>query len=120
MSLLNNTAWYGDCQIINRVKVPDGYGGVKIVWQDGAVFKATIPPPDNDMQTQVALTQGVTSIYTVTTTKDIVLDFHDVFRRLSDGKVFRVTTDGDDNATPDAARLNMRQVRAEEWELPNE
>jgi hypothetical protein len=48
----------------------------------------------------------------------MVLQYHDVFRRLSDGKIFRVTSDGDDKFTPDTATLNMRQVTAEEWEPP--
>ena len=62
-----------------------------------------------------ALAEGVTGVYTVTTAKNVNLQFHDVFKRLSDGKVFRVKTDGDDKKTPKSAGLNMRQVRAEEW-----
>jgi hypothetical protein len=59
----------------------------------------------------------VTGLYTITTAKNINLQFHDVFRRDEDQKVFRVTSDGDDKHTPDSAGLNMRQVSAEEWTL---
>jgi hypothetical protein len=59
----------------------------------------------------------VTSLYTVTTSRAIVLEYHDVFRRESDGKIFRVTSDGDDLYTPKSAGLDMRQVTAEEWVL---
>jgi hypothetical protein len=38
-----------------------------------------------------------------------------VFRRESDGKIFRVTSDGDDKKTPPSAGLDMRQVTAEEF-----
>jgi hypothetical protein len=38
--------------------------------------------------------------------------------RNSDGKIFRITSDGDDNHTPKSATLDMRQVSAEEWSLP--
>jgi hypothetical protein len=69
------------------------------------------------MQARVAAVQGVTALYTVTTEKNINLQYHDVFRRASDGKVFRVTSDGDDKKTPASASLNMRQVSAEEWRL---
>ena len=49
--------------------------------------------------------------------KNVNLQYHDVVRRQRDGKIFRITSDGDDNHTPAAATLNMRQVTAEEWEL---
>ena len=49
----------------------------------------------------------------------MVLNYHDVFRRVRDGKIFRVTTDGDDKATPASAALDMRVVNAEEWEVTN-
>ncbi len=48
------------------------------------------------------------------------LEYHEVFKRLRDGKFFRVTSDGDDKHTPASASLNMRQVTAEEWELTGE
>ena len=50
-------------------------------------------------------------------TVDYVLYYHDVIKRLSDGKIFRITSDGDDKATPKSASLNMRSVSAEEWSL---
>ena len=43
-----------------------------------------------------------------------MLSYNDIFKRKSDGKIFRVTSDGDDKYTPDSAILNMRQVTAEE------
>ena len=46
------------------------------------------------------------------------LQARDIFKRLEDNKIFRVTSDGDDNKTPAGARLNMRQVTAEEYTLP--
>jgi hypothetical protein len=54
----------------------------------------------------------------VTTRKTKLLEYHDVFRRESDSKIFRVTSDGDDKHTPESAGLNMRQVTAEEFVLP--
>lgn len=114
MSLLDEA--FEQCVIIDRRTVPDGYGGIRPTWTDGASFEAAITF-DSTMQARVATVQGVTSLYTVTTRKNIVLQYHDVFRRVSDGKIFRVTSDGDDRRTPASASLNMRQVSAEEWEL---
>lgn len=116
MSLL--TEAMETCTMIDRTTAPDGYGGIITTWVDGAAFQAAIVL-DSSMQARTAAVQGVTSLYTVTTKKNINLQFHDVFRRGSDGKVFRVTSDGDDKKTPASAALNMRQVSAEEWSLPN-
>lgn len=115
MSLLDNAMT--DCIMMDKTTEPDGYGGEIKRWVDGAPFSAAIVF-DNSMQARTAQAQGVSSLYTVTTRKNKQLEYHDVFRRLSDGKIFRVTSDGDDKYTPDTATLNMRQVTAEEWEPP--
>lgn len=114
MSLLSEAMV--SCHYIDKTTAPDGYGGVETVWREGADFKAAIVL-DSSMQARIAEKQGVTGLYTITTAKNINLQFHDVFRRDEDQKVFRVTSDGDDNHTPDSAGLNMRQVSAEEWTL---
>ena len=104
--------------MIDRTTRPDGYGGIETVWLPGAEFQAAIVL-DSSMQARTAAVQGVTALYTVTTRKAINLQYHDVFQRLSDHKIFRITSDGDDKLTPATAALNMRQVSAEEWSLPN-
>lgn len=114
MSLLDEAM--DKCQYMDKVRAPDGYGGVTISWQEGAEFYAAIVF-DTSMEARVADKQGVTSLYTITTRKNLTLEYHDVFRRLRDGKIFRVTSDGDDKKTPASAGLNMRQVTAEEFTL---
>lgn len=115
MSLLD--AAFTDCVMMDKVTQSDGYGGEIKTYVDGAAFQAAIVF-DSSMQARTAQAQGVTSLYTVTTRKNKVLEYHDVFRRLADGKIFRVTSDGDDKATPDSAGLNMRQVTAAEFSPP--
>lgn len=117
MSLLDEAM--EDCRIINKRIIEDGYGGYITEYVDGAKFSAAIVL-NSSMQAKIAEQQGVTGLYTVTTEKVLNLQYHDVFRRESDKKIFRVTSDGDDNKTPMSAGLNMRQVSAEEWSLPNE
>lgn len=107
------------CQMINRTIVDDGYGGYKQQWTNGVAFDGYISA-DESTQSLTAQAQGVTAIYTVLTSRAINLQYHDVFRRLSDGKIFRVKTDGDDNKTPPISNLDLRSVRAEEWELPTD
>ena len=106
------------CVILDKVTTSDGYGGVVTVWTEGASFDAAIVY-DTSMEARIADKQGVTDRYTITTRKSIVLMYRDVFKRLKDNKVFRVTSDGDDKKTPKSATLNMRQVTAEEWRIPN-
>ena len=117
MSLLSEAM--EKCIILNKVKVEDGYGGYIDTYVEGVEFDAAIVL-NNSIEAQVALKQGVTGVYTITTTKALNLQYHDVFKRVSDGKIFRVVTDGDDKKTPNSAGLDMRQVSAEEWSLPNE
>lgn len=115
MSLLHEAM--EQCTMIDKTTVPDGRGGVIPTWKDGASFNAAIVL-DSSTQARIAEAQGVTALYTVTTNKSVNLQYHDVFRREADKKVFRVTSDGDDKKTPESANLNMRQVSAEEWALP--
>ena len=114
MSLLQSA--YEPCVLYNKVTTADGYGGYITTWTDGVSFEAAIVL-DNSMQSRAAQKAGVTAVYTVTTRKALNLQFHDVFRRESDNKIFRVTSDGDDKKTPPTAGLDMRQVSAEEWTL---
>lgn len=116
MSLLSEAM--EKCIMLDKRTVPDGYGGIITTWTEGAEFLSAIVF-NSSMEARTASVQGVTSLYTVTTEKSINLQYHDVFRRERDGKVFRVTSDGDDNATPASATLNMRNVTAEEWQVPN-
>lgn len=117
MSLLD--AMTTRCQMLDKTTVDDGMGGYTKQWVNGAAFDAAISL-DDSVQAQTAMAAGVTGVYTVTTKRAINLQFHDVFKRLSDNKIFRVTTDGDDKKTPPTAGLDMRSVRAEEWVLPDD
>lgn len=115
MSLLYESM--AECVMLDKTTSSDGRGGVISTWRDGAEFNAAIVL-DLSTEGKVALAAGVTGVYTVTTNRSVNLQYHDVFRRASDGKVFRVTSDGDDKKTPLSAGLDMRQVSAEEWKLP--
>lgn len=114
MSLLSDAM--EDCVILDKVTAPDGYGGFVTAWKDGAAFTAAITF-NTSMEARTAEKQGVTSLYTVTTSKALTLEYHMVFRRQRDQKIFRVTSDGDDSFTPSSSTLDMRQVTAEEWTL---
>lgn len=115
MSLLTETMT--KCVLLDKKTVSDGVGGYIQEWYDGVEFDCAIVF-NTSMEARIAESQGVKSLYTITTSKNITLEYHDVFRRVEDGKIFRVTSDGDDKKTPASSTLNMRQVTAEEWSLP--
>lgn len=117
MSLLDETM--ENCILMDKIREPDGYGGTTTVWTEGPEIKAAIVF-NSSMESRIAEKQGVTALYTITTSKTVNLQYHDVLKRVGDGKYFRVTSDGDDNKTPSSATLNMRNVTAEEWELTSD
>lgn len=102
------------CTLVEKTRVPDGEGGWTTVWADGAPFDAAIVL-DSSINARVAEAEGVTGVYTVTTDRNVELDFHDAFRRDSDGQVFRVTKVND--PTPAVASFQFNQYQAEEWSL---
>lgn len=105
--------------ILDKTHVPDGYGGTKTVYKNGVEVKAAIAF-DQSMEARIAMKQGVTSVYTVYLKKGIDIGYHDVLRRKSDNAIFRITSDGNDQKTPEGAGLTLQAVTAEEWELPKE
>lgn len=104
------------CTLLEKQRVPDGEGGWNTIWSDGILFEASIVM-DSSTTARVAESEGMNSVYTVTVDKNIKLEFHDVFKRMSDGKVFRVTSDYNDKQTPDVATFDFMQVSAEAWAL---
>lgn len=114
MSLID--AFKEPCVIMNKAKVSDGEGGLKVEWQEGAVFDAAIVK-DTSLEARIAEKEGLTNTYTVTTSPNAALEFHDVFKRVRDGQVFRVTSNGGDVRPPSVATFDFEQVSAEEWEL---
>lgn len=107
-----------DVCFMEKQRIPDGEGGFITSWTEGTEFRASITF-DSSMQARIADRQGVSSLYTVTTAKSAQLEYHDVIKRLSDGKIFRITSDGDDKQTPTRAIFGQYlQVSAEEWVIP--
>ena len=103
--------------IMDKTTAPDGRGGVDTAYVQGASIDVAYTF-DTSTQARIASQEGINNRYTLTTKKSVVLQFHDVVKRARDGKIFRVTSDGKDDATPASSALDMRKVEAEEWSLP--
>ena len=102
--------------VMDKRIVDDGYGGTDRAWTEGITISGAMVY-NSSSTAKIAESMGVTGAYTLTVRKNILLDFHDVLKRKSDGKIFRIVTDSDDLKTPESAALNMRQYSAEEYVL---
>lgn len=117
MSLLSEAM--EKCILLNKTVTADGYGGYVTTYTEGAEFDAACVLMGS-VEVVAAQLKGTGASYTITTKRALNLQYHDVFKRSRDNKIFRVTSDGDDKLTPQSASLDMRQVTAQEWEIPNE
>ena len=107
-----------ECTLLERVRVSDGMGGSTMAWTDGMTFDMVFER-DATTQALIAEQQGFTRTYKGYVLKTMGLKYHDVLRREEDGKIFRITADGDDNKTPGTSNLDARMVVMERWELPS-
>lgn len=109
------------CTILNKIKQSDGMGGFTVTWQEGAVFDAAVVKDESIgariKELRIAEKKGPVETFTVTTNKGLGLEYHDVFKRNSDGATFLVTANAKDSETPDVAGFSFEQAPAERWDL---
>ena len=115
MSLMDE--YTSECVLLVRTRTDDPVGGYKSTWVPGAHFLAAWEY-ENAPEITVAEQQGVERTYRIYIDKTLDLDYHEVFRRIGTGQIYRVTTPGTDRHTPSFSRLNKRLVEVEKWSLP--
>lgn len=106
------------CTMLDKTTANDGVFGRVDTYAPGATFRATIIK-DNSMEARLAEKQGVTEVFTVVTDKGFGLEYHDVFKRDSDGAIFRITSNQKDSEAPEASTVKIGKVTAERWVLPS-
>lgn len=116
MSLLDSMM--ESCVMMDKTSVSDGLGGFTYTWKEGAAFNATIIKQSSPTIT-VAEQQGVSEQYTIVVQSGVTLDFHDVFKRVSDNATFRVTGYARDSEAPAASTVQIAKVTAERWVIPS-
>ena len=104
------------CVFMEKRQEPDGSGGKKTVWEDGNPLSAAIIR-DTSTEARIAEAAGTVETYTVTVSRSVHLKYHDVIKRLSDGKTFRITSDNEESKTPVCTALDIAQSTAEAWRL---
>ena len=107
------------CVRMERKGSDDGEGGTRTERIEGERIDAAIVR-DTSTAAKVAEKEGATSVYTITTKRNVLLGFHDVIKRLSDGKIFRVTSDIGDKVSPGMSLIDISQVTAEKWEVTDD
>lgn len=104
------------CVFMVANRTPDGSGGSDTTWTEGATFRAAIVM-DSSTEAKIADAAGIVRSYTVTVPRSVHLAYHAVIKRLTDGQIFRITSDSADKKTPVCAGLDMAQATAEVWRL---
>ena len=105
--------FFEDFVFMDYASVPDGLGGVKFEFREGAPFRAGIYA-NSSTEAEIAYRSGVKTIFTVTTDLGVELEHKDVVRRLKDGRMYMITGNAIDNTAPDFAdEVKLRTVTAE-------
>lgn len=114
MSLLENamTMFYR----MTPTRTSDGEGGTTTTWANGASILAAVVPKSMP-QIILGEKQVLGRQYAVTAPRGTALLFHEVIKRASDSRVFRITSASADLATPINAGLAYEQSTAEDWSL---
>ena len=106
------------CVIMDRVTSNDGYGGYKRKWSAGAAFDAIITE-NSSVEASVAAQMTSSTFYGVKCRRNVPLEYHTAFKRVSDGKTFRIKN-SESMKTPSFSAMDMKQLEAEEFELLDE
>ena len=115
--LMKATENYGYFRIMDKSTREDGYGGYADVYSVGARFEGVLFLNDS-IEAQIAMSQGVKGVYTLSYDKALRLPWHTVFCKDDDrSKVYRVTSK-DESSTPSTSNIHIRSVNCEEWEIP--
>lgn len=106
------------CVMMDKTTVNDPMGGFTTAWVEGATFDAFVRK-ETAPEIVVAEKQGAKETFTVVVMKGAPLEYHDVFKRIGDGEVFRLTSSVKDDAAPGVASTPVQIAKAncERWEL---
>lgn len=104
------------CVRLEKTETPDGLGGYRAVWTEGATFDAVLIKRRAGLEGE-AQREALVEAFVVLTAPEVELRHPDVFRRVSDGATFRVTTANGDDATPGEATVRAAKAECERWDL---
>lgn len=97
-----------------KAVVPDGEGGYITEYYDGEEFAAAITV-DKYVEAIAADKLGNYGRYIITISRETKLEYDNIIKRKDDNKGFRIVSG--EIRTPKSSSLDMKQYRAEEFEL---
>ena len=92
--------------------VPNGMGGYDEKYADGAEFNGSLVM-DTSTEARVAEKQGVTSLYTLTVSPDVPLDYGNRFKDKDTGIEYRITSRTGEKQTPAMASFQFQNFSVE-------
>ena len=101
-----------DFCILDRVTMPDGYGGTVAVWQDGATFRAAAVQLESS-EMELAYQTGQKRIYAIYCKPIVGLEHNMRVKRLADGVVFRISATPDQQQTSAASAIGLVRTTME-------
>lgn len=104
------------CVYMQKIKEPDGEGGLITSWAEGATFDAAVVIENSTLAT-IAEALKESKTYRITFNQNVTLEKGDVIKRLSDGETFKITSESSDISSPSVSTLKIAQVTAERWDL---
>ena len=105
------------CVLLKKQETRLENGSRKITYREGKRFNAALVFTKTAGKNAALAATGFDG-YSVYLPLDTVLDYHDVFMRLSDKKTFRVTSNSEDAKPPEGASalIRYRMVTAEAFD----
>jgi hypothetical protein len=104
MSLLDDFSH--SCIIMDKLTKPDGEGGYATEWREGAEF-ANYVALDSSLEAQ-----GVASVYTGIVRKDVPIEYGSVYKDVTTGAYFRVTSRPEEKQAPASASPMLNGLKS--------
>lgn len=105
------------CVKMEQTPIEDAGGGyTSMGWSDVMAFDGFVRK-ESTPEIIVADKQEVKETFTLVVRSGIVLKYHDVFRRVRDGAVFRLTSNTQDGQTLAASSVPIASANCERWVL---
>lgn len=111
--------YYEQFVFIEKRSESDGMGGFEVAYVEGATFMAGINI-DNSTEMKIAEQQGLKTVYSINTDKNVPLQYQDIVLRKKDNTYFRITSNPNDLETPTRANISFKLMSAEKIDLPAE
>lgn len=103
--------------LLDETTASDGFGGFVPEWKDGAEISVAVIQPRDTKATIATAIVGKQSL-TILTSTAIELKHDKYFRRISNGKTYKIDHDNTERLAPDDSDLQWRVTTAAEAALP--